>query len=167
MLPRTFYLAPEDERENIEKLSETLIDKSESNDNIASISQAFSQQSVKTWKIVCIDDSESMLSIINSYLGCEDFQVTLIQDSMKALMKITSIRPDLILLDIGMPNVDGYQLCTLIRKSSSLKDIPIVMVTGNKGLIDRARARIAGATDYLTKPFMQADLLKMMMRHLM
>ena len=108
-----------------------------------------------------------MLSIISTYLGRDDFEVTLIQDSMKALMKITSIRPNLILLDIGMPNVDGYQLCSLIRKSSVLKDIPIVMVTGNKGLIDRARARIAGATDYLTKPFVQSDLLKMIMRHLM
>jgi twitching motility two-component system response regulator PilG len=86
---------------------------------------------------------------------------------MKALLKITSIRPDLILLDIGMPNVDGYQLCSFIRKSSILKDIPIVMVTGNKGIIDRARARIVGATDYLTKPFLQTDLLKMIMRHLM
>lgn len=131
------------------------------------ISQIASQQPVKTWKIVCIDDSESMLNIIDNYLGSQDFQVTLIQDSMKALMKITSIRPDLILLDIGMPNVDGYQLCSLIRKSSILKDIPIVMVTGNKGLIDRARARLAGATDYLAKPFFQADLLRMIMRHLM
>ncbi len=136
-------------------------------DDVSSISQVLDSQSSKIWKIVCIDDSESMLSIISSYLGNEDFQVTLIQDSMKALMKITSIKPDLILLDIGMPNVDGYQLCSLIRKSSSLKDIPIVMVTGNKGLIDRARARLAGATDYLTKPFFQADLLKMTMRHLM
>ena len=167
MLPRTYYLAPEEERENIDKLSETFTNKSSSSEDISSISQVLIGQSVQTWKIVCIDDSESMLSIINSYLGGEDFKVTLIQDSMKALMKINSIRPNLILLDIGMPNVDGYQLCSLIRKSSSLKDIPIVMVTGNKGLIDRARARIAGATDYLTKPFMQADLLKMMMRHLM
>jgi twitching motility two-component system response regulator PilG len=167
MLPRTYYLEPEEERENLEKLSETFTDETNAGDDISSISQVFASQSTKTWKIVCIDDSESMLSIISSYLGSEDFNVTLIQDSMKALMKITSIRPDLILLDIGMPNVDGYQLCSLIRKSSSLKDIPIVMVTGNRGLIDRARARIAGATDYLTKPFMQADLLKMMMRHLM
>ncbi len=167
MLPRTYYLAPEEERENIEKLSETFTDEASSEDDISGISQVFISQPVKTWKVVCIDDSESMLSIINSYLGREDFQVTLIQDSMKALLRITSIRPDLILLDIGMPNVDGYQLCSLIRKSSILKDIPIVMVTGNKGLIDRARARIAGATDYLTKPFVQADLLKMMIRHLM
>lgn len=167
MLPRTYYLEPEEERENLEKLSETFTDETNTGDDISSISQVFASQSTKTWNIVCIDDSESMLSIISSYLGSEDFNVTLIQDSMKALLKITSIRPDLILLDIGMPNVDGYQLCSLIRKSSSLKDIPIVMVTGNRGLIDRARARIAGATDYLTKPFMQADLLKMMMRHLM
>jgi chemotaxis family two-component system response regulator PixG len=167
LLPRTYYLAPEEEKENIEKLSATFVDGANSVEDISSISQVFTQNPSKTWKIVCIDDSESMLSIISSYLGSEDFQVTLIQDSMKALMKITSIRPDLILLDIGMPNVDGYKLCSLIRKSSSLKDIPIVMVTGNKGLIDRARARIAGATDYLTKPFVQNDLLKMIMRHLM
>ena len=167
MLPRTYYLAPEEELENIEKLAETLGEEAEVGEDISSISRGFSYEATKMWKVVCIDDSESMLSIINSYLGSEDFQVTLIQDSMRALMKITSIRPDLILLDIGMPNVDGYQLCSLIRKSSSLKDIPIVMVTGNKGLIDRARARLVGATDYLTKPFVQADLLKMMMRHLM
>jgi two-component system, chemotaxis family, response regulator PixG len=161
LLPRT-YLMPEEEREGVEKSSEVF-----TNDDDSSISQIALQQPVKTWKIVCIDDSESMLSVISSYLGSQDFEVTLIQDSMRALMKINSIRPDLILLDIGMPNVDGYQLCSLIRKSSILKDIPIVMVTGNKGLIDRARARIAGATDYLVKPFVQADLLRMIMRHLM
>jgi twitching motility two-component system response regulator PilG len=162
-LPRTYYPAVEEASEKNEQLSEVITEEENDDD----ISQIAFQQPVKTWKIVCIDDSESMLSIINSYLGSQDFQVTLIQDSMKALMKITSIRPDLILLDIGMPNVDGYQLCSLIRKSSILKDIPIVMVTGNKGLIDRARARLAGATDYLAKPFVQADLLRMIMRHLM
>lgn len=167
MLPPTYRLAAKEKQEDIDKLSETFIDGANLGTEENSISESFIGQSTKVWKIVCIDDSESMLSIISTYLGSEDFQVTLIQDSMKALMKLTSIKPDLILLDIGMPNVDGYQLCSLIRKSSSLKDIPIVMVTGSKGLIDRARARMAGATDYLTKPFIQADLLKMIMRHLM
>jgi twitching motility two-component system response regulator PilG len=167
MLPRTYYLAPEEELENIEKLSETFAEINNTGADISDLSQIVRQQATKTWKIVCIDDSESMLSMISSYLGNEDFELTLIQDSMKALMRITSIRPELILLDIGMPNVDGYQLCSLIRKSSLLREIPIVMVTGNKGLIDRARARIAGATDYLTKPFDRAELLKMIMRHLM
>jgi two-component system, chemotaxis family, response regulator PixG len=162
-LPRTYFPSPEADSQKIDKPSAKVTEE----ENDGDISQIALQQAVKTWKIVCIDDSESMLSIINSYLGEQDFQVTLIQDSMKALMKINSICPDLILLDIGMPNVDGYQLCSLIRKSSILKDIPIVMVTGSKGLIDRARARIAGATDYLVKPFVQTDLLKMIMRHLM
>ncbi|PZO40002.1 MAG: response regulator [Pseudanabaena frigida] len=167
LLPKTYYLEPEEEIEDIENSPETVISKMQENaEDMTSISQIVLQQPVKTWKIVCIDDSESMLSIISSYLGREDFQVTLIQDSMKALIKITSIRPDLILLDIGMPNIDGYKLCSLIRKSSHFKDIPIVMVTGNKGVIDRTRARMSGATDYLTKPFLQADLLKMIMRHL-
>jgi two-component system, chemotaxis family, response regulator PixG len=161
-LPRTYSLTSE--KKNTRNAQSSVVVAEEDEDDI---SQIASRQPVKTWKIVCIDDSESMLSIINNYLGSQDFQVTLIQDSMKALMKINSIRPDLILLDIGMPNVDGYQLCSLIRKSSILKDIPIVMVTGNKGLIDRARARMAGATDYLAKPFVQADLLRMIMRHLM
>ncbi|WP_103667230.1 response regulator [Pseudanabaena sp. BC1403] len=167
MLPHTYYLAPAEEQENIEKLSKSFVNVASLGGDIAGISQIFPQQSSKIWKIACIDDSESMLSMISTYLGSEDFQVTLIQDSIKALLKITSIRPDLILLDIGMPTVDGYQLCSLIRKSSVLKDIPIVMVTGNKGLIDRARARMSGATDYLTKPFVKADLLRMIMRHLM
>jgi chemotaxis family two-component system response regulator PixG len=163
LLPYTYRPSEENNNHLLEVFEEA---EPEASSDINSISQVFAHSSSKIWKIVCIDDSESMLSIISSYLGNEDFQVTLIQDSMKALMKITSIRPDLILLDIGMPNVDGYQLCSLIRKSSILKDIPIVMVTGNKGLIDRARAKLAGATDYLTKPFVQSDLLKMMMRHL-
>lgn len=168
LLPRTYRLNPK-ANDNIDQLEKnTEASEASTSKDISPISQVlFAQDARKVWKVVCIDDSESMLSIISSYLGGEDFQVTLIQDSMKALMKITSIRPDLILLDIGMPNVDGYQLCSMIRKSSSLKDIPIVMVTGNKGIIDRTRARMVGATDYLTKPFLQSDLLKMLMRHLM
>lgn len=166
-LPRTYYPASAKENEHTKKFSEACSDNFAdlAKDN-SSISQVFINNSSRVWKIVCIDDSESMLSIISSYLGSKDFQVTLIQDSMKAMLKINTIKPDLILLDMGMPKVDGYQLCALIRKSSVLKDIPIVMVTGNQGLIDRARARLAGATDYLIKPFVQADLLRMTMRHL-
>jgi two-component system, chemotaxis family, response regulator PixG len=69
-------------------------------------------------------------------------------------------------LDVGMPRVDGYELCRLLRKHPLFKKIPIIMVTGNTGLIDRARAKMSGTTDYMTKPFTQADLLKMVFRHL-
>ena len=121
---------------------------------------------VKQWKIVCIDDSPTILNEISRFLDRDEFTVYPITEPLKALMKIIRIKPDLILLDVGMPNIDGYKLCSLIRKYSAFKDTPIVMVTGNKGLIDRAKARMAGATDYMTKPFTQADLLDMVFRYL-
>lgn len=120
----------------------------------------------KEWKIVCIDDSQTILNEIERFLANEKVSLVLINDPLKALMKIIRLRPDLILMDVGMPNIDGYKLCSLIRKYSAFKNTPIVMVTGNKGLIDRAKAKIAGATDYMTKPFNQADLLNMVFRYL-
>ena len=122
--------------------------------------------STKQWKIVCIDDSPTILNEISRFLARDEFSVVPITEPLKALMKIMRIKPDLILLDVGMPNIDGYKLCSLIRKYSAFKDTPIVMVTGNKGLIDRAKARMAGATDYMTKPFTQSDLLDMVFRYL-
>ena len=120
----------------------------------------------KQLKIVCIDDSPTILNEISRFLERDEFAVFPITEPLKALMKIIRIKPDLILLDVGMPNIDGYKLCSLIRKYSAFKDTPIVMVTGNKGLIDRAKARMAGATDYMTKPFTQSDLLDMVFRYL-
>ena len=120
----------------------------------------------KQWKIVCIDDSPTILNEISRFLERDDFAVIPITEPLKALMKIMRIKPDLILLDVGMPNIDGYKLCSLIRKYSAFKNTPIVMVTGNKGLIDRAKARMAGATDYMTKPFTQSDLLDMVFNYL-
>ena len=120
----------------------------------------------KQWKIVCIDDSPTILNEISRFLGRDEFSVFPISESVKALMKITRIKPDLILLDVGMPNIDGYKLCSLVRKYSAFQETPIIMVTGNKGLIDRAKARMAGATDYMTKPFTQSDLLNIVFKYL-
>jgi two-component system, chemotaxis family, response regulator PixG len=120
----------------------------------------------RPWKIACIDDSPTILNEMNRFLGSDEFEVVTIDDPLKALMKIIRLEPDIILLDVGMPNIDGYKLCALIRKYSAFKDTPIVMVTGNKGLIDRAKAKLAGATDYMTKPFTQSELLDMVFRYL-
>lgn len=120
----------------------------------------------KTARIACVDDSPTMLKEINRFLDGNNFEVFTITDSVKALIEIMRIKPDLILLDVGMPTVDGYQLCRLIRNSSLFKSTPIVMVTGNNTLIDRAKARVSGATDYLAKPFTQAELLKIVFRYL-
>ncbi|MGK7875485.1 MAG: PleD family two-component system response regulator [Xenococcaceae cyanobacterium] len=117
-------------------------------------------------RICCVDDSPTMLKQINRFLEEHNLAVFTINDSVKALREIIRIKPDLILLDVGMPMVDGYKLCRLIRNHSLFKTTPIVMVTGNTSLIDRAKAKVAGATDYMTKPFTQSELLKMVFRYL-
>ncbi len=120
----------------------------------------------KTYKIACIDDSPTVLNEMNRVLGDEQFTILPINDSIKALTMLIRMQPDLILMDVGMPQLDGYQLCGMLRKHSRFKSTPIIMVTGNKGLVDRVKARMAGATDYMTKPFTQEGLLKMVFRYL-
>lgn len=125
-----------------------------------------SDAATKKYTIVCVDDSPIILKSINNFLSRENLTIVPINNAAKALIMITRVKPDLILMDIGMPNIDGYQLCTLIRKHSIFQDTPIIMVTGNKGIINRAKAKLAGATDYMTKPFTQEDLLTMVFRYL-
>ncbi|MDJ0690200.1 MAG: response regulator [Xenococcaceae cyanobacterium MO_188.B32] len=139
-------------------------DRDQDNINFPDFSNSNIKQ--KQWKIVCIDDSPTILNEISRFLSRDEFSVSPITEPLKALMKIIRIEPDLILMDVGMPNIDGYKLCSLIRKYSAFQNTPIIMVTGNKGLIDRAKARIAGATDYMTKPFTQSDLLSMVFKYL-
>jgi two-component system, chemotaxis family, response regulator PixG len=119
------------------------------------------------YTVACIDDSPTILQSINSFLDDSAFSVLMINDPVKALMQVVRNKPHLILLDIGMPNLDGYELCSLLRRHPSFKNTPIIMVTGNTGLIDRAKAKLVGASGYLTKPFNQSELLKIMFKHLM
>jgi twitching motility two-component system response regulator PilG len=120
----------------------------------------------KIYKIVCVDDSPTMLREISYFLDDESFAVSTISNPVKALMQIVRLKPDLILLDVKMAGIDGYELCRLLRNHSFFKTTPIIMVTGNTGIIDRVKARMVGASGYLTKPFAQADLLKIVFRHL-
>jgi chemotaxis family two-component system response regulator PixG len=136
----------------------------ELNTTLERIDQASIIQTKQT--IACIDDSPTVLKEINRFLGEERFKICTISDSIKALTLLIRLEPDLILMDVGMPKLDGYQLCGMLRKHSRFRSTPIIMVTGNKGLIDRVKARMAGATDYMTKPFTQAELLKMVFRYL-
>ena len=118
------------------------------------------------YTIACIDDSPTILQAINSFLDDSSFSVLMINDPVKALMQVMRSKPDVILLDVGMPNLDGYELCSLLRRHPSFKNTPIIMVTGHTGFIDRAKAKLAGASGYLTKPFTQSDLLKAVFKHL-
>lgn len=118
------------------------------------------------FKIACVDDSLAMLNEITRLLGDEQFSVTAINNPVRALMQIVRVQPSLVLLDVGMPGMDGYELCRLLRNHPSFEKTPVIMVTGHTGIIDRARAKLVGATDYLTKPFTKDGLLKMVSKHL-
>ena len=124
------------------------------------------KKSKSTYTIACIDDSTTVLNAINSFLDDKSFSVVMINDPVRALMQVVRIKPDLILLDVEMPNLDGYELCSLLRKHSLFKTTPIIMVTGNTGFLDRAKAKLVRASGYLTKPFNQSELLKMVFKHL-
>jgi two-component system, chemotaxis family, response regulator PixG len=121
---------------------------------------------VTQYKIVCIDDSPAILQRIDDFLDSAHFQLFPVSDPRAALSKIITVKPHVILMDIDMPNIDGYQLCTMVRRNREFKNTPIVMVTSNSGFIDRARAKLCGATDYLTKPFTQNTLNKIVFKYI-
>jgi twitching motility two-component system response regulator PilG len=120
----------------------------------------------KTYKIISVDDSPTILKEISRYLEDENFVLVTINEPVKAVMSIIRHKPDLILLDLNMPGINGYELCRIIRNNSMFKHIPIIFVTSNKGIIDQVKARLVGASGYLTKPFTRAELLKIIFMHL-
>jgi twitching motility two-component system response regulator PilG len=116
-------------------------------------------------KVVLIDDSNTIRrsgEIFLSQAGCE---VVLSGDGFDGLGKIAAHRPDLIFIDVIMPRLDGYQTCALIWSHPAFRDIPIVMLTSKDALFDRARAKLAGARQYLLKPFTQNSLVEAVLAH--
>jgi two-component system, chemotaxis family, response regulator PixG len=120
----------------------------------------------KTYKVVCIDDNSAILQTIEQFLRAQPFSLFLIQDSTNALVEIASINPDVILLDTSLPGADGYEICRLLRRQAGFSVTPIIMMTSNNGLIDRAQAIMVGATDFIAKPFTQTTLSKIVFQHL-
>ncbi|MBD2414105.1 two-component system response regulator [Nostoc calcicola FACHB-389] len=120
----------------------------------------------KIHKIVSVDDSPTILKEISHFLENENFSVVTINEPLKAVLSIIRHKPDLILLDLNMAGIDGYELCRIIRNNSMFKQTPIIFVTGNKGIVDKVKARLVGASGYLTKPFTRAELLKIVFMHL-
>jgi twitching motility two-component system response regulator PilG len=117
-------------------------------------------------RVVCIDDSMTICRAVEYILHNDGYQVTAISNPIKALSLVFQLKPNLILCDIAMPELDGYELCAMLRKSSTFQYTPIVMLTGKDGYIDRVKARIVGATEYLTKPFGEKELLTTVEKYL-
>ncbi len=116
--------------------------------------------------VVCIDDDGAIRKIIEYTLQAQGYQVTTIQDPLESFAQIFQLQPDLILCDLVMPKLDGYDLCGMLRKSTDFRQTPILMLTGKDGFIDRVRAKMVGATDYLTKPFQEQELLMLLEKYI-
>ncbi len=146
--------------------SETTANISSTDNSHIPVKNSQSRTSKNLYTIACIDDSPTVLNAIKSFLDDKTFSVVMINDPVKALMQILRCKPDLILLDVEMPSLDGYELCSLLRRHSAFKNIPIVMVTGRSGFVDRAKAKLVRSSGYLTKPFTQSDLLKIVFKNI-
>jgi twitching motility two-component system response regulator PilG len=114
----------------------------------------------KNRRILVVDDSATVRKLISSKLEKSGHEVTCAVDGVDAMDKLNEFVPDLILLDIMMPQLDGYQVCKLIRTNELTKDVPIVMISGKDGFFDKVRGRMAGTTGYITKPFGPETLMK-------
>jgi len=110
-------------------------------------------------KVMVIDDSKTIRRTAETLLKKEGCDVITANDGLEALSKITDQNPDIIFVDIMMPRLDGYQTCALIKSNQVYKRIPVIMLSSKDGLFDKARGRIVGSEQYLTKPFTKDELL--------
>ncbi|MEZ2228018.1 MULTISPECIES: response regulator [unclassified Microcoleus] len=115
--------------------------------------------------VVCIDDDNVIRKTVESILNEHGYQATGISSPLTALSLVFQLKPDLILCDIAMPELDGHEICAMLRSSSAFRQTPIVMLTGIDGFIDRVQARMAGATEYITKPFGENELLMLVEKY--
>ena len=116
-------------------------------------------------KVMVVDDSKTIRRTAETLLkkeGCEVFTAT---DGFEALAVIAEKKPEIIFIDIMMPRLDGYQTCALIKHNQEFRDVPVIMLSSKDGLFDRARGRIVGSEQYLTKPFTREELLDAIKRH--
>lgn len=125
----------------------------------------WSSLKTKVPRVVCIDDDNVIRKTVESILNEHGYQATGISSPLTALSLVFQLKPDLILCDIAMPELDGHEICAMLRSSSAFRQTPIVMLTGIDGFIDRVQARMAGATEYITKPFGENELLMLVEKY--
>ena len=126
---------------------------------------ALGESNSKVFKVMVIDDSKTIRRTAETLLKKEGFEVILATDGFEALSMIADHQPDLILLDIMMPRLDGYQTCALIKHHRVFRHTPVVMLSSKDGLFDRARGRVVGSDNYITKPFTREELLSVIEQH--
>ncbi len=116
--------------------------------------------------VLVVDDSPTVRKIVQLTLQRERIRVVTAGDGLTALAAVADEQPDLILLDIMLPRMDGYNICQVIRKNMAYRDLPIIMLSGKDGLFDKMRGKLAGSTEYMTKPFDSVELAQTVKRYL-
>lgn len=116
-------------------------------------------------KVMVIDDSKTIRRTAETLLRKEGCEVVTAIDGFEALAKISDQQPHIIFVDIMMPRLDGYQTCALVKNNQVFKSTPVIMLSSKDGLFDKARGRIVGSEEYLTKPFTREELLGAIRRH--
>ena len=111
-------------------------------------------------KVLVVDDSNTIRRSAEIFLKQGGHQVMLADDGFDALAKVNDYEPQLIFCDILMPKLDGYQTCAIIKRNPRFADTPVVMLSSKDGIFDKARGRMVGSQDYLTKPFTKDQLLQ-------
>ena len=116
-------------------------------------------------KVMVIDDSKTIRRTAETLLTKAGYEVITATDGFESLSRIVDQAPDIIFVDIMMPRLDGYQTCSLIKNHSVFRQTPVIMLSSKDGLFDRAKGRIVGSEQYLTKPFTKDELISAIERH--
>ncbi len=116
--------------------------------------------------VACVDDSQWINQMMERLITIAGYRFLAVDNPLRAIPLLLARKPDLIFLDLMMPNVNGYEVCTQLRKLSSFRTTPIVILTGNNGATERIRSKLAGASDFLSKPLDAVSLLKILRKHL-
>ncbi len=117
-------------------------------------------------KILVVDDSPTICKLVAITLEKHGYHVVSAPDGLEGLAKVNDTHPNLILLDITMPRMDGYQLCRIVKSNPATQHIPVIMLSGKDGFFDKVRGRAAGAASHITKPFEATTLLQTVQKYI-
>lgn len=121
--------------------------------------------SLEGLRVMVVDDSKTILRSAELYLQEKGCEVITAHDGFEALSIISEYMPDIVFMDIMMPRLNGYQACALLKSNAEFSDIPVIMLSSKHNLFDKARGRLSGSDEYLTKPFSPENLIKAIVHH--
>ncbi len=125
-----------------------------------------SQEANKNKKVLIVDDSETIRRTAEALLKREGYDVAVAEDGLRAFAAIVNFKPQIIFLDIMMPRLDGYQVCSVIKNNPEYNHIPVIMLSSKDNIFDKARGRVSGSECFMSKPFSKEELISVVNQYL-